>query len=400
MLARHRVVAAAERITTDLELRVRLALARYLVLEAEIDDAADAVVERRLPAVGRETPHVVRAHDRAMARAASSVRLQASEVADVVTSVPAEQRSTARHRPTALRGRRTGRPAGTAAEVVDRRVQRQPLELVALEQPVPPDGLVTRDDVLERPVDLTGEDDVDDVLRPQAPLRARSSRRSRRAPRPGSRRRPRSAPSPPPARAASASVRLSPLLTPPPGSSQCSSRASRAGRAGRARARGGSPRRGCAARASRDPRRAEAARRRVRVAVSSPTSTTSTATRGRRGAARSACPARRRTRSLAIGVEQDHPHLAAVAGVDHPRRVDEREAVAKREPGARDDEPGMPLRDLDREPGADRGPLPRPDRRRLARGQVEPASPRSAPATATPRRRGAGSPAAPSRGRR
>ena len=35
--------------------------------------------------------------------------------------------------------------------------------------------------------------------------------------------------------------------------------------------------------------------------------------------------------ALGVGVEQDHPHLAAIARVDHARRVDDREAVAERE---------------------------------------------------------------------
>ena len=47
----------------------------------------------------------------------------------------------------------------------------EPLELVALEEPVPAHGLVPRDDVGERAVDLAGEDDVHDVLRPEAVVR-------------------------------------------------------------------------------------------------------------------------------------------------------------------------------------------------------------------------------------
>src|SRR6185436_4747144 len=57
------------------------------------------------------------------------------------------------------------------AEVVDGRMDSQPFELVAFEKPVPPHRLVPRDDVGERTVDLAGEDDVDDMLRPEAPLR-------------------------------------------------------------------------------------------------------------------------------------------------------------------------------------------------------------------------------------
>ena len=76
-------------------------------------------------------------------------------------------------------------------------------------------------------------------------------------------------------------------------------------------------------------------------------------------------------RALVVGVEQDHAHLAAVAGVDHPGRVDDREAVAQGEPRARNDEAGVALGDLDRDAGADRGPLPRADRDLLARAEVE-----------------------------
>ena len=46
-----------------------------------------------------------------------------------------------------------------------------------------------------------------------------------------------------------------------------------------------------------------------------------------------------------VGVEQHALQLAAVGGVDDPRRVDERDAVAQREPAARHDEPGVAGRD-------------------------------------------------------
>ena len=59
-----------------------------------------------------------------------------------------------------------------------------------------------------------------------------------------------------------------------------------------------------------------------------------------------------RERVLALGVEQDHPHLSAIPRVDHPGRVDEGDAVPRGEAGARHDEAGVPLRDLDREPVA------------------------------------------------
>ena len=96
-----------------------------------------------------------------------------------------------------------------------------------------------------------------------------------------------------------------------------------------------------------------------------------------------------RERVLAVGVEQDHPHLAAVARVDHARCVDGREAVPEREPRARDDETGVALRDLDREARADDGPLAGADRDRLARAQIEARVAARGPSPAAPRRRGA-----------
>ena len=74
-----------------LDVAVGVGLARHLVLEPEIDDPPDAVVERRLPARGRETPHVVRAHHHATPRTASRGRFQPSEVAHVETPVPRQR---------------------------------------------------------------------------------------------------------------------------------------------------------------------------------------------------------------------------------------------------------------------------------------------------------------------
>ncbi len=74
---------------------------------------------------------------------------------------------------------------------------------------------------------------------------------------------------------------------------------------------------------------------------------------------------------LAIRVEQQHPELAAVAGVDQPGCVDHRDAVTEREPGARQDEAGVTGRDLDRDAGADRCPLAGSEQRRLGGAQVE-----------------------------
>ena len=61
-------------------------------------------------------------------------------------------------------------PVEPAQEARDRRVQRDAFELVELEQPVATYGFVPRDDIGEGAVEVGCEDDVDDVLRPQAPL--------------------------------------------------------------------------------------------------------------------------------------------------------------------------------------------------------------------------------------
>ena len=57
-------------------------------------------------------------------------------------------------------------------------------------------------------------------------------------------------------------------------------------------------------------------------------------------------------RRVAVGVQQQHPDLAAVAGVDQPGRVDERDPVPRGEPRARQHEPGLAVGDLDRDAGA------------------------------------------------
>ena len=74
---------------------------------------------------------------------------------------------------------------------------------------------------------------------------------------------------------------------------------------------------------------------------------------------------------LAVGVEQDHANLAAIAGVDHPRRVDDREPVAQRQARARHDETCVAVRDLDRDACSDSRPLAGPDRERLAGAEIE-----------------------------
>ena len=84
--------------------------------------------------------------------------------------------------------------------------------------------------------------------------------------------------------------------------------------------------------------------------------------------------------SRAVRVEQHDPDLAAVAGVDEPGRVDDADAVARREPRARLDEAGVALGDLDREPGRRRRPA-RPGssidaaRRRRGRARRRPRTP-------------------------
>jgi hypothetical protein len=62
-----------------------------------------------------------------------------------------------------------GLPPGE--ESCDGRMQRDAVELVGREEPMAAYGLVARHDTLERAVQLAGEDDMDDVLRPQTPLR-------------------------------------------------------------------------------------------------------------------------------------------------------------------------------------------------------------------------------------
>ena len=95
-------------------------------------------------------------------------------------------------------------------------------------------------------------------------------------------------------------------------------------------------------------------------------------------------PTRDRERLGAVRVQQQHAQLAAVAGVDQPGRVDERDPVARRGPRARQDEPGVPGRDRDRDARADarrarRAAARRPRRRSRSR----PASPSCARVGAT-----------------
>ena len=75
----------------------------------------------------------------------------------------------------------------------------------------------------------------------------------------------------------------------------------------------------------------------------------------------------------AVSVEQQHSKLAAVAGVDQPGSVDERDPVPSRQPGPRQHKPGAARGDLDRDPGRDGRPLPGAAAPPiLERAQVEP----------------------------
>ena len=74
---------------------------------------------------------------------------------------------------------------------------------------------------------------------------------------------------------------------------------------------------------------------------------------------------------LAVGVEQQHPHLAAVPGVDEPGGVDERDAVTQRQARARQHQAGVPGRQLDREAGGDRRAGARPQRHVLDGHEVQ-----------------------------
>ena len=90
-----------------------------------------------------------------------------------------------------------------------------------------------------------------------------------------------------------------------------------------------------------------------------------------------------------VGVEQVDLQLAAVAGVDEARRVDDRDAVLRGEARARLDEAGVPLRDRDGEAGPDERALAGRELDALARGEVEARRRPRTRAPAGPRRRAA-----------
>jgi hypothetical protein len=77
-------------------------------------------------------------------------------------------------------------------------------------------------------------------------------------------------------------------------------------------------------------------------------------------------------RLLAIGVEQQDPQLATVAGVDQARRVDQGDPVPSGEAASRQHQPGVAGRDLDRDPGPYALPLTGAEAGGLAGVQVEP----------------------------
>ena len=226
---------------------------------------------------------------------------------------------------------------------------------------------------------------------------ARSSRRARPGPRPGARRRSRP---PPPARAAARrrGSRRRRRRRPAAASTRCPAFSCRQSRIA-VLASGGAPRRGCAARRHQRARRAEAADAALALRQLVDLDELDAGDRQRRRAARSASPGSTTNGSLAVGVEQHDPELAAVAGVDEPGRVDDRDPVPRREPRARLDEAGVALRDRDREAGADDRALARAELDALARGEIEPGVARVGALGQRPRRRAGAGSAARSRAR-
>jgi len=72
-----------------------------------------------------------------------------------------------------------------------------------------------------------------------------------------------------------------------------------------------------------------------------------------------------------VGIEQQHPHFAPVAGIDQPRAVDQRDPMVTRKPRPRQHEPSMPLRNLNRHPSANTPPLPGPQMSSLAGIEID-----------------------------
>jgi hypothetical protein len=73
---------------------------------------------------------------------------------------------------------------------------------------------------------------------------------------------------------------------------------------------------------------------------------------------------------LEIVVYEGHLYLAAVAGVDEPRRVDEGDPMSHREPAARKHQARIALRDGDRDPGPHQRPSTRRKLYLLHRAQI------------------------------
>src|SRR5258708_54991 len=72
-----------------------------------------------------------------------------------------------------------------------------------------------------------------------------------------------------------------------------------------------------------------------------------------------------------VGVEQEHADLAPVPLVDQARRIDQRDAVPRRQSGPWQDQAGVALGELDRDPRRDNGALARADCAALERVEVE-----------------------------
>ena len=104
---------------------------------------------------------------------------------------------------------------------------------------------------------------------------------------------------------------------------------------------------------------------------SSSTSTGSSSGSGSDDELRDPHPGLDHERLARVGVQQHDPDLAAVALVDQARRVHDRQAVPRREAGARLNEARVAFGDRDREAGADERPLPRSELVPLAGGEVE-----------------------------
>src|SRR5205823_13589214 len=140
--------------------------------------------------------------------------------------------------------------------------------------------------------------------------------------------------------------------------------------AGRGPPSGGRPKPGCAARAASVGRAAEAL-----LAALAPRQLADLSRLGERhrddDELRDSHPRLDDEPLGAIRVEQDHPQLAAVTGVDEAGRVQDGDTVARGESRAWLDETGMTIRDCDGEAGADHGALPRSELYALARGEIE-----------------------------